>query len=120
MVQRLLSEGTAVTSRLTEIEISSAIARRCREGGMSSKRRDTILSVLREDFASLHVVELSAAISRLCHEILIRRALRAGDAIQLASCIHLRDQLSQPTEFISYDRRLTQAAVDEGLERARS
>ena len=118
-MQRLLSEGTAVTSRLTEIEISSAVARRCCEGGMSSKRRDTVLSVLREDFASLYVVELSPAISRLCQEILLRRALRAGDAIQLASCIHLRDQLSQPTEFISYDRRLTEAAIDEGLELAR-
>jgi hypothetical protein len=30
------------------------------------------------------------------------------------------DWLGQPTEFISYDRRLTEAAADEGLELARS
>jgi predicted nucleic acid-binding protein len=83
---------------------------------MSPKNRDTILSVLREDFATLYVVEFSAAISRLCHELLIRRPLRAGDAIQLASCIHLRGQIGQPTVFISYDRRLNEAAADEGME----
>ena len=86
---------------------------------MSSRRRDRIVSVLREDFATLYVVEFSSAISRLCHELLIRRTLRAGDAIQLASCIHLRDQLGQPMEFISYDHRLTEAAAEEGLVSAR-
>ena len=115
-VRRLLAEDTAASSRLTEVEISSAVVRRCREGGMSAKSRDAILSMLRDDFAVLYVVEFSAAISRLCHELLIRRPLRAGDAIQLASGIHLRDQIGQPTEFISYDRRLNAAAADEGME----
>jgi predicted nucleic acid-binding protein len=116
VVRRLLSEGTAASSRLTEVEISSAIVRRSGEGGMSQKNRDVILSTLREDFASLYVVELSAAIVSLCHELLVRRLLRAGDVIQLASCIHLRDEVGQPTQFISYDQRLTEAAAYEGLE----
>lgn len=119
-VRRLLSVGTAASSRLSEVEISSAVVRRCREGWMSAKSRDAILSVLREDFATIYVVEFSAAISRLCHELLVRRPLRAGDVIQLASCIHLRDQIAQPMEFISYDQRLNEAAADEGLELARA
>jgi len=86
---------------------------------MSPKNRDAVLSGLREDFPALYVVEFSAAISRLCHDLLIRGPLRAGDAIQLASCIHLRDEVGQPTEFISYDQRLNLAAADEGLELAR-
>ena len=72
------------------------------------------------DFAALYVVEFSAAISHLCHELLIRRPLRAGDTIQLASCIYLRGQIAQPTEFISYDQRLNEAAAAEGLEVARA
>jgi predicted nucleic acid-binding protein len=119
-VRRLLSVGTAASSRLSEVEISSAVVRRCREGWMSAKSRDDILSVLREDFATIYVVEFSAAISRLCHELLVRRPLRASDVIQLASCIHLRDQIGQPMEFISYDQRLNEAAADEGLELARA
>jgi uncharacterized protein len=115
-VRRLLSVGTAASSRLSEVEISSAVVRRCRGGAISPKSRDAILSVLREDFATLYVVEFSAVISRLCHDLLVRRSLRAGDAIQLASCIHLRDQLGQPTEFVAYDRRLNEAAAAEGLE----
>ena len=87
---------------------------------MSPRSRDAILSVLREDFAALYVVEFSAAISHLCHELLIRRPLRAGDTIQLASCIYLRGQIAQPTEFISYDPRLNEAAAAEGLEVARA
>jgi len=115
-VRRLLSVGTAASSRLSEVEISSAVVRRCRGGAISPKSRNAILSVLREDFATLYVVEFSAVISRLCHDLLVRRSLRAGDAIQLASCIHLRDQLGQPTEFVAYDRRLNEAAAAEGLE----
>jgi predicted nucleic acid-binding protein len=71
--------------------------------------------MLREDLTTLYVVELSASVAHLCEQILIRRALRAGDAIQLASCIHLRDQVGQPVEFVAYDQRLAEAAAAEGL-----
>jgi len=114
-VRRLLSEGTSATSRLTEVEISSAVARRCREGGLSVENRDAVLAMLREDLDTIYVVEFSASVAHLCQQILIRRALRAGDAIQLASCIHLRDQAGQPVEFVAHDQRLAEAAAAEGL-----
>jgi predicted nucleic acid-binding protein len=64
---------------------------------------------------ALYVVEFSAPVARLCQQLLIRRALRAGDAIQLASCIHLQEQAGQPVEFVAYDQRLAGAAAAEGL-----
>jgi predicted nucleic acid-binding protein len=82
---------------------------------MSPRSRDAILDLLREDFARLYVVELSAPITRLCQDLLTRRTLRAGDAIQLASCIHLREQMGEPVRFVAYDRRLSEAAAEEGL-----
>lgn len=47
--------------------------------------------------------------------LLLRHPLRAGDAIQLASCLVLRDRAELPVAFLAFDRRLNEAAVREGL-----
>ena len=39
-VRRLLAAGVAATSRLSEVEVASAIARRAREGVLSAEQRD--------------------------------------------------------------------------------
>jgi predicted nucleic acid-binding protein len=115
IVRRLLFSATFATSRLSEVEICSAVARRCREGGLSAERRDQIFSALRLDMQSLYVVELSSAIAVICQQLLVRRTLRAGDAIQLASCLHLHEEVGQPVEFVAFDQRLAAAAEAEGL-----
>jgi hypothetical protein len=35
--------------------------------------------------------------------------------VQLASCIYLQRQISQALPFVAFDRRLTEAARQEGL-----
>jgi hypothetical protein len=47
--------------------------------------------------------------------LLLRHPLRAGDAVQLASCLYLQRQLAQPVPFVAFDNRLAQAARAEGL-----
>jgi predicted nucleic acid-binding protein len=47
--------------------------------------------------------------------LLTRHALRAADAIQLASCMDLRDRLQIPSLFVCHDDRLLAAARREGL-----
>ena len=114
-VQRLLTHGSSATSCLSLTEVASAIVRRCREGAFSVAERDRALAALQADFRTLYVVELSPAISTITLDLLVRHQLRAGDAVQLASCLYLQQQLGQPVPFVVYDTRLIAAARQEAL-----
>ena len=114
-VRRLLARGVPATSRLSEVEVVSALARRCREGVVSSNERNRVLAQLREDIASMYVVELSADITAAATALLLRHPLRASDAIQLASCLHLTGQIRTPAELVVYDLPLATAARSEGV-----
>jgi predicted nucleic acid-binding protein len=115
LVRSLLEEGPAASSRLSEIEVASALVRRCREGSLSSEERDRALTALRKDCASLYLVELTAEVAVLAIALLLRYRLRANDATQLAACLHLAQQAGQPVELVVFDRRLIEAAKREGL-----
>jgi predicted nucleic acid-binding protein len=71
---------------------------------------------LQADFAAVVLVELTAAVVSKSHGLLVRRTLRAGDALQLASCLELRERLSLPVVFVAWDRGLVDAAQAEALE----
>ena len=114
-VRRLLGRGVPATSRLSEVEVASALGRRCSEGTVSADDRDRALARLREDIGSMYVVELSAEIAAAARALLLRHPLRASDAIQLASCLHLAEQLGAPAELVVYDVPLVTAARSEGL-----
>ena len=89
-VRRVLTSPAVTTSRLSEVEIASALARRCREGTLSRHERDRALAAIPRDVASLYVVDLTAEVTRTSLALLARHPLRTGDAIQLASCLYLR------------------------------
>ncbi len=74
------------------------------------------MTALRQDLASIYIVECTPEITKLTWELLLRYALRAGDAIQLASCVQLQRYLKRPVQFLGYDLRLNAAARNEGLE----
>lgn len=113
-VRRVLTGQAVTTSRLSEVEVASALTRRCREGTLSRSGRDRALSAIPSDVAALYVVELSAEIARTSLALLARHPLRAGDAIQLASCLHLRREVDE-MQLLAYDARLNDAARVEGL-----
>jgi predicted nucleic acid-binding protein len=46
----------------------------------------------------------------------VRQTLRAADALQLASCLELRERLDLPVVFVAWDKRLLDAARAEGLD----
>lgn len=114
-VRRLLRSDTPATSRLSEVEITSALERRAREGAFSLAERDRALAALVSDFPALVVVELTAEIIAKARALLQRHALRAGDAVQLASCLYLQAQLGEPVAIVAFDERLLTAARQEGL-----
>jgi len=114
-VRGLLAGGIAATSRLSEVEVASALSRRCREGAFPAEERDRALAALHHDFATLFVVELGPEVVVRAVALLARLALRAPDSIQLASCLELREQLGAPCLFVCGDTRLIAAARQEGL-----
>ena len=114
-VRALLGRGLVATSRLSESEIASALARRSREGAFPRAERDRALSALRRDFATLVLVEASAAVVDRSVGLLARHVLRSADALQLASCLEFGERLREAPVFVAWDRRLCDAARAEGL-----
>jgi len=114
-VGHVLAQHAVATSRLSEVEVASALERRCREGDLPRPDRDRALAALPEDLGSIYVVELSPEVSARALGLLVRHALRAGDAIQLASCLRLQQEAGVEVQFLAYDTQLGDAARAEGL-----
>ena len=114
-LEALLGGGVAAASRLSEVEVASALCRRCREGAFPPAERDRAIAALRRDVAGLYVVELTPEVVARSMTLLVRHALRAADGIQLASCMELRDRLQMACLFVCGDDRLLAAARQEGL-----
>ena len=79
---------------------------------------ERLVTATGEELASVVVVELSQAVVGLARALLLRHPLRAGDAIQLGSCLELQDRVQQPVQFLAFDKRLNEAAGREGLKLA--
>jgi uncharacterized protein len=60
-------------------------------------------------------VELTEEVCARARVLLQRHPLRAGDAIQLASCLYLQEQLGEQMPIVAFDDRLVAAARLEGL-----
>lgn len=116
VVRRVLAGGPIATSRLSEVEVASGLARRAREGTMPAVDRDRLLAALAEDLPAIAVVELTPEVSAAARRLLLAHPLRAGDAIQLASALYLQRQLAHPIGFLAFDERLNEAARAVGLE----
>jgi predicted nucleic acid-binding protein len=112
-VRRLLSDELAATSRYSAIEIASALARRVREGVLTAGDGDRALAALQEDMTALLAVELTAEVVSRAQTLLRRHSLRAGDAVQLASCLHLQEALEDRIDLVAFDERLLAAARKE-------
>ena len=115
-VRALLRDGIAATARLSLVEIASALHRRSREGHLAPDARDAALARLEANADALVLVELGPEVERLARDLLGTHPLRAADAIQLASAVHLAAELGTGVPFVAYDRRLIGAARAEGME----
>lgn len=118
-VRGCLASTLPAISRLTLVEVASALARRCREGDLSTWDRDRLLADLREDADALYLLELAPEVVSSAQELLVRHPLRAADAIQLSSCLVLQRWMARPVSFAAFDRRLLDAAEQEGLDTVR-
>ena len=115
-VRKLLSSGLVATSRLSKVELVSALARRCREGAFPESERDRVFEQIPRDFETFYVIEIVPEVTALTYSLLRRHRLRAGDAIQIASCLYLSKALDLSVPIIGFDSRLADAATAEGLD----
>ena len=109
-VDRWLASGTGAVSRLSEVEVASALARRARAGDCDLHGRDAALAALHRDLEALLVVEVVPAVTSRARFLLNAYPLRASDAVQLASCHDLQDRLGQDVPFVVFDERLAAVA----------
>jgi hypothetical protein len=114
-VRRQLRTGRIATSRLSAIEVASALARRERERAFTAVERDRGLKRLNADLAAWILVELTAELTGDAQTLLVRHSLRSGDAVQLASCLYLQRETGERISFAAFDDRLATAAHAEGL-----
>jgi predicted nucleic acid-binding protein len=114
-VARLLRTGEVATSRLSEVEVASALVRCTREGGIASADGERAIARLSDDLAAVHVVELIPEVTARARSLLRQHPLRAADAVQLASCLFLGDELAEAVPFVAFDARLRAAARAERL-----
>jgi predicted nucleic acid-binding protein len=114
-VREFLRAGPWSISRLSVVECGSAFARKGRDGSMTVEQTRAAWFKLCEDSRRAEVVEITQTCSELARPLLQRHALRAGDAVQLASAIALRDRMATPVQFVCADARLAEAAAAEGL-----
>lgn len=116
-VERLLEESDlAATSRLSYVECRAAFARAVRERRSTPAEDRRITREFDALRAGLHVVEMDESISLRAAELARTHALRAGDAIHLASAslITFRDPAN--TVFACWDGRLWRAASAAGFQ----
>ena len=107
-------------SRLTCVEISSAIARRKREASLTPQQAERLNIIVQDHFITQYqIVELNLRITDLARDLCNRQALRAYDAVQLASALVVQPIIQQQPNttftFLSADDRLIRAAQLEHL-----
>ena len=113
-IRPLLAHGDVAVSRLTEVEVSSALNRLAREGVLTAPQRDRALAMFLDDLARWQVVEITARVTSIAVRLLERYPLRSSDAIQLAAALLLQAALGVPlSAFVAYDTRILTAAREE-------
>ena len=115
-----LSSHRLIIARITWVEVLSALARRQREGSLSSTDLTRIAQTFRYDLdMQYQVVELEHPVIELAGQLVRKHPLRAYDAIQLAAALRVRSMLIpmkiSPLVFLAADKQLLIAAQAEGL-----
>jgi len=117
-VRALTASGTGnffYLARITDVEVTAALARRRGQPGLSVVQAVAALRQFRRDFGQdYRVVEITIALLQRAAQLADTHALRGYDAVQLAVAldVHARDQA---LVLVSADAELNAAATAEGL-----
>lgn len=118
--QALAAPAVVITAQLALIEIASALNRRVRDGTVTAHDYARLANDFRDECRDrFQIIALDQTVINLSWAVLERHALRAYDAIHLASALVMDRQwvetgLAAPI-FLAADDRLLKAAQAEGL-----
>ena len=102
-------------SRIAWAEYHAALARRSRTAPEDENALDKARNALTTDWDDFLVMEVSQPVVELAGEYAELYALRAYDAVQLATASYLADQSGQSVQFGCFDRHLNKAANAQGM-----
>lgn len=112
-----MSDSTlTATSRISYVECRAAFARARRDQRLTERVESMAVRNLDERWPDLHVIELDEALGKRAGELTQRHALRAADAIHLASAETIAEGVPSDTRFACWDGRLWEAAAALGFE----
>lgn len=116
-VRRIVQEATQVgTSRVTYAEARAAFARRMRERGIAPSAYKELVRGFEQEWETYVRLDITEPLIKLAGDLAEQRALRAYDAIQLASALTLqRDLPTEHVRFVAADTHLLDAAAHERL-----
>jgi predicted nucleic acid-binding protein len=107
-------------ARITAVELTAALTRRSKGGGLSPADASKALAQFRADFAGrLLVIEITPPLLDHAERLAEKHALRAYDAVQLAALFamdqHRKHYALPPLTLMCADAELLAAAVAEGF-----
>lgn len=115
-IEQLFRGRAAIAvSRLTLVEVASALLRRARKGDVDTELVRQHVDDLRDDFTSVAVIESRGAVLQQALQVVEKHALRAYDAVQLASAMRLAGGRARAINFVAADGELCDAAEEEKL-----
>ena len=109
-----------IISRITWVEVLSALARRQREASLSDTDVNLIIQRFRFDLNNQYqVIELDQALAESAGQLVNYYPLRTYDTVQLASALRIQPAFASATStsliFLSADDRLLTIAQTAGL-----
>ncbi len=117
-IRTLAASATAhfiYLARITEVEVTSALARRRGQPGLSVAQARTALGLFRQDFAQdYRIAEITVPLLQRATLLADTHTLRGYDAVQLAAALEVRLQVPLLI-LVSADADLNTAATAEGL-----
>lgn len=111
----LRTDDVVIVWALAATEVVSALARKRREGSLTS----TVFAAAKQRLQKIEnswneVVQYDAVRAR-ARRLLESHSLRAADALHLAAALVVFEERPTGIEFVTFDERLTEAADKEGF-----
>jgi hypothetical protein len=105
-------------SRLTVVEVESALVRRARSATVSSENVQLMINNFESDIQkSFDLIELDEVVMEYALVMVRKHGLRGADAVQLASGVLAQHEIPNAKFiFLSSDSELNTAAIAEGLQ----
>lgn len=107
--------NVVAASRVSYVEARAALARAWRESRIGKQDLRHAVTGLNEDWERFLVLEVTSDLARRAGDLAEEYALRAYDALQLASALILKGSVGAEVSFLSFDEDLSHAAQSAGL-----